>query len=607
MNIITVNSNENLLKFLKSKKVYLPAICGGRGTCGKCAVRVVTGVLPVSDADKVHFSQTELDKGWRLACTAFPSAEISVEIPDTGEQQFSAVSNFEQGKTAGRKWDDEYVLVKSAQSYASQLNGGGGAKLQSAYHNSLSLSELHEVSKLADAQGLLFTGKGNFQAGSGIETAGAGTPADPASGENVFQIYRSRGRIIRIGGRTEPLYGVAVDIGTTTLGLALVDMRSGKIAARHSAVNRQREFGGDVISRIQSANGGNLSALSGSVRSQISAGIEALCTEAHVEKKDICKVAIAGNTTMIHLLLGLSCHTLAQVPFTPVTLDMVFMHYSEIFEGDLSCEVAVLPGISTYVGADITAGLFLTELHTSKAPAILLDIGTNGEMALAHNGKILCTATAAGPAFEGGNILWGTGSVPGAISGVLYNDGKFEVKTIGDKAPVGICGTGVIETVHEGLKADLILSSGRFRKKEQPNDIFLAKAPDGRDIVFCQKDVRELQLGKSAIRSGLDALLNYAGLDYNDIETLYIAGGFGFNLNMESAAGVGLIPLPLVPKVSLIGNSALGGSVKYLLDPGTGVPDYEEVLGRIINLSEEFSLPEDKYFISHFIKNINFE
>ena len=343
MTIISVSSHENLLRTLKSKGHYLPAICGGRGSCGKCAVRLVSGSLDVSDADRKRFSQEELDKGWRLACTAFPSGEIRVEIPDTGEQHFSIVSSFTETDIATRKRDAEYVPI---------------------------------------------------------------------------------------GSKEESFYGIAVDIGTTTIDMVLLEVHTGKIIARHAVVNKQREFGADVISRIQSANDGNLSVLSGSVRKQIDEGIAALCSQAQISSKDICKVVITGNTTMLHLLLGLSCNTLGKAPFTPVTLDMVFMQYREICNGDLSCEVIVLPGISTYVGADITAGIYFTELHQSTAPAMLVDIGTNGEMVLVNKGKILCTATAAGPAFEGGNILWGTGSVPGAISHVQYNNGIFAVQTI---------------------------------------------------------------------------------------------------------------------------------------------------------------------------------
>jgi uncharacterized 2Fe-2S/4Fe-4S cluster protein (DUF4445 family) len=311
---------------------------------------------------------------------------------------------------------------------------------------------------------------------------------------------------------------------------------------------------------------------------------------------------------MLHLLLNLSCACIGQSPFTPVTLDFVSCNYREIFEGDFSCEVVILPGISTYVGADITAGLLFAEVYKATAPLLFMDIGTNGEMALAADGKILCTATAAGPAFEGGNIRWGTGSVPGAISKVKYRasgkplGGQFDSKTIDNRPPVGICGSAVVDIVYEGLQNGLIQSTGAFNKSRVNTELFIAKHEDGQDITFIQKDVRELQLAKSAIHSGIDALLHHTGLGYADIETLFIAGGFGHNLDFESGAGIGLIPRELAPKVSLIGNSSLGGTVRFLLDRNT-----EAILANIAEASEEYSLPEDKYFNELFIDNIEFD
>jgi uncharacterized 2Fe-2S/4Fe-4S cluster protein (DUF4445 family) len=564
---IRAESGRSLLETLRSAGFYLPAVCGGQGSCGKCGVRVRAGALPPTASDRACFSPARLEAGYRLACTAFPAGDISVEVPETGEGDFSAVNSFETAEGGGLE-EALFRPEKTPQSWARQLEPGRG----------LSYPELREASKLA------------------------GAPAGGAPPE-TFRVYRQRGTILRIGGKREPVYAAAVDIGTTTLVIALVDLATGKTAGSFSAVNRQREFGGDVISRIERANRGDLSPLCRSVREQISGGIAALCGEASVKAGDIRKIAVTGNTTMLHLLLHLSCGTLGQTPFTPVTLDMVSLGYEEIFEGGLSCEVVILPGISTYVGADITAGLLYAGLHLRTDPAVFMDIGTNGEMALAYQGKILCTATAAGPAFEGGNIRWGTGSVPGAISRVRFRDGAFECATIGGRPPVGICGSGVVDVVYQGLKNGFILSGGRFDKKSLPGgEIFLARTEGGEGIGFCQKDVRELQLGKSAIRSGLDSLLHHAALGYGDIKTLYLAGGFGFNLNLESAAGIGLIPEALRPKVSLIGNSALGGTVKYLLNP-----DHEKTLRQIAGQAEEFSLPRDKYFNTCFIENMEFD
>jgi uncharacterized 2Fe-2S/4Fe-4S cluster protein (DUF4445 family) len=511
---------------------------------------------------------------------------MGIEVFETGEQHFSTVNVFAQEHETPCGLEEAlFCLEKNAQSYARQL----------IPDRPLSYLELREASKLADTQGRFFEEPPRASNGA------ASPAANLESG--TYHVYWEQGKILHISYKPEPVYAVAVDIGTTTLAMVLLDLQTGTIASRFSAVNRQREFGGDVISRIQRANEGDLVLLSLSVRNQITEGIAALCRDASAGVQAIRKIAIVGNTTMLHLLLQLSCCTLGQTPFTPVTLDMVSLGSREIFEGDLSCETVILPGISTYVGADITAGLLFTELHTKADPVVFMDIGTNGEMALAYQGKILCTATAAGPAFEGGNIRWGTGSVMGAISQVRFRDGIFACTTIGNQPPVGICGSGVVDIVYQGLKQDFIQSSGRFNPKLLPTgEIFLARTQDNRDIVFCQKDVRELQLGKSAIRSGLDALLNHAGLGYGDIKTLYLAGGFGFNLNLESGVGIGLIPEALRPKISLAGNSALGGAVKLLLNP-----DNEKTLYHLVGQSEEFSLPQDKYFTKHFIDNIDFE
>jgi uncharacterized 2Fe-2S/4Fe-4S cluster protein (DUF4445 family) len=231
-----------------------------------------------------------------------------------------------------------------------------------------------------------------------------------------------------------------------------------------------------------------------------------------------------------------------------------------------------------------------------------MDIGTNGEMALMVSGRLLCTATAAGPAFEGGNILWGIGSIPGAISQVAWRNGEFAIKTIGNRPPTGICGSGVVDTLCEGLKSGLIQPNGRFNTTVPEGGIFLARTPDGQDINFCQKDVRELQLAKSAIRSGLDALINHAGLAYDDIKTLYIAGGFGFNLNFNSGVGIGLIPGELHGKIKLIGNSSLGGATRYLTDRHG-----EESINAILGMAGEYSLPRDARFNEMFLDNIGFD
>ena len=583
---IELAPDKNLLSLMQAHGLYVPAICGGRGICGKCKVKVVSGTVEISPADRKYFSAEELAQGYRLSCLAFPQGDIGIEIPKSGEQAFQALDSFDASGSPIRGLSLEtFSLENKGESMARQTSG----------LLPLSLKALHQVSKLVDLQGERFSISDT--APSQRDAASEEIPS-----EEPLYLYRDGESLVHIREGLGDIYAIGIDIGTTTIAMALVNLQTGEVRGRYSVVNKQREFGADVISRIQRANGGELDALGRSVRRQISEGVAALCKTHAIQHDGIVKIAIAGNTTMLHLLLGLSCRMLGQKPFTPVTLDFVTVHYTELFQGDFACDVILLPGISTYVGADITAGILYADVLDSKEPVFFMDIGTNGEMAVVIDGKILCTATAAGPAFEGGNILWGTGSVPGAISSATYFNGVFTVKTIENGIPMGICGSGVVEIVHEGLKNGLILSSGSYNADKGIEEMLIAKTGDGRDIVFCQKDVRELQLAKSAIRSGMDALIKACSLEYDAVKALYIAGGFGYNLNFDSGVGIGLIPEELKPKVQLIGNSSLGGTIKYLLNR-----DYQDLLNTIMEDAQEYSLPEDPYFSERFIENIEFE
>jgi uncharacterized 2Fe-2S/4Fe-4S cluster protein (DUF4445 family) len=557
---VALAADASLLESLQSAGIALPAVCGGRGVCLKCAVQFVSGAPEPCAADRLRFSEGQLDEGFRLACKSCPADGAEIRIPD--ESGLAAVNSFElDGSAADSLCARVAPLARTSQSFASQACGGGPVPL----------GLLEQCSELAESRG------------------------------GTAYVYEYKGRAARVSATPRDCYAIGVDIGTTTIGFVLLALGDGRAVDSLSAVNGQRSFGADVISRIQRANGGDLPLLAGSARRQVREGAAELCRRNSVEPGDVLRIAIAANTTMLHLLLGLSCAAIGQYPFTPVGIAPVSFRYSEAFEGPFSCNVDILPCVSAYIGADIVAGALFSGIHRSERPAILLDIGTNGEMALAADGRLVCAATAAGPAFEGGNILWGTGSVPGAISSAVCEGGRFKVGTIGGQPPIGICGSGVVDIAYEALKSGLISANGRFCGGHSATGIALAKAPDGQDIVFCQKDVRELQLGKSAIRSGLDSLLNHAGMGYGEIGALFIAGGFGSRLRLASGVGIGMIPEALAPKVALIGNSSLGGVAKYLLESGS-----EGELDRIIGMSSEFDLPGDGYFNKAFIENIDF-
>jgi uncharacterized 2Fe-2S/4Fe-4S cluster protein (DUF4445 family) len=334
-------------------------------------------------------------------------------------------------------------------------------------------------------------------------------------------------------------YAVAFDLGTTTLAFELVDLSSGAVVASYTKTNSQRQYGSDVVSRIQAISEGKLEALHKSITNDMEEGIRAVAGD-----MPIAKIVVAGNTTMLHLLTGTDCSAMGFAPYTPVFLEMKTVQYK-------NCEITLLPSISAFVGADIVSGLYY--LGDVSQTILLIDIGTNGEMAIVSNGKVLCTSTAAGPAFEGGNIRHGCGGINGAISKYKH-DGK-EITTIGNAIPVGICGSGVIDIAAELLRHGIIDETGYME-----DDIYLTP-----EICFTQQDVRELQLAKSAIRAGLETLINESGLTYDGIEAVYLAGGFGYHIDIENAVEIGMIPKELRHKVIPAGNTSLAGCVKYLL------------------------------------------
>lgn len=419
--------------------------------------------------------------------------------------------------------------------------------------------------------------------------------------------------------RTESVSGsgnvtgeIAIDIGTTTIAVSLIDADSGEISHTVTGINHQRAYGADVISRIQAANDGKLRDLSRSIRRDLYEMICRLIEETGMKLSGIRRIAVAGNTTMGHLLMGYSCETLGVYPFEPVNISTIETDFEALFaevweekgecKEDVSIPVILLPGISTYVGADISAGLLSCGFDRSETVNVLIDLGTNGEMAIGNRDKILVTSTAAGPAFEGGNISCGMGSVPGAICQVEMNGTDVTCQTIGEKPPLGLCGTGVIETAYELLKEEWIDESGMLDEDYFDGGFVLGKTPAGEKISFTQKDVREIQLAKAAVRAGLETLMLRYGVTCNDIGTLYLAGGFGFHLNLEKAAGIGLIPKELQNRAEAVGNSSLGGAAAWLTEPGAA-----ERMERIVAVSEEVQLGSDKDFNQFYMDEMFFE
>lgn len=393
------------------------------------------------------------------------------------------------------------------------------------------------------------------------------------------------------------LYGICIDIGTTTLAALLVNLETEADCQTAVSVNHQRTYGSDVLSRISASNGGKKWEIQRCIRQDLQKLIRELLQKEKITEQQIQRIVIAGNTTMCHLLRGFSCETLGVAPFLPV--DLSWMEGSAAdFLGmkELDTKVVILPGISAFVGADIMAGIAKMNMHRSEGYHLLLDIGTNGEMVLGNCRHMYVTSTSAGPAFEGGNISCGMASIPGVISHVFMEEtGKAGFQVIGEtdgenkkQQAIGICGTGMIDLVYELREHQMIDEHGTYSDLYFDTGYELAEK-----VKFTQNDIRELQMAKAAIRAGVDILVKKAGITFDEVDDCYLAGGFGTKIDIKKAAGIGLIPKELEMKTIPAGNTVLAGTKEVLLSR-ISKEELEKIqtMADVINLAEENDFEE---------------
>lgn len=390
-------------------------------------------------------------------------------------------------------------------------------------------------------------------------------------------------------------YALAIDLGTTTLAFAIISLSEGSILDKYTANNPQRIYGADVVSRIKAANEGKLKELSNLIRQELRNGIYILAGKRHIDLCDINQIIISGNTTMIHLLMEYPCESLGSYPFTSVNLDTIEIFSDDLLAIDDKIPTMILPSISVFVGGDITSGLLACGFFHKEKPCLFIDLGTNGEIVLGHKERLLVTSTAVGPAFEGGNISCGVASIPGAIYNVSFRDKVLSYKTINDESPVGLCGTGLIELVSGLLKEGIIDSSGLLM------DTYFDSGYPIAGMKLIQKDIRELQLAKSAIRAGVEILLKSFSLSYEELDEVYIAGGFGHHLDIEKALVIGLLSEAVMGKVKAVGNTSLSGAI-YSLRGSEAINKMQH----IISSAEEIHLSNVDEFNDLFINYLSF-
>ena len=592
-------------ELLQSEGIRLSFPCGGNGRCGKCRGKFVCGAPKASELDRRFLSDEEIESGVRLLCMCVLTENCEIFL-DEAEEMIAA-------ETVKQSKDGTYISPISS-----------AAKSVSANKESLTTTD---------------------------------------SENQVESINDSYGK-----------YGIAIDIGTTTIAMALVKIDADNINSDDNAanadtgnkaqsmvvdtisgINHQRQYGADVISRISAASEqGKDTAVK--LRETIINDIEELITKLLVRNdlyikneveingnyeskkeskcdalRNLCGITICGNTTMLHLLRGYDVSGLGKYPYEAQSLEIEEMTLDKIIGDDTyqlpectepnenkirkdsilhDTSVTILPGFTAFVGADILSGIYALDITNSNKKSLFVDLGTNGEIAYWNGTELKVTSTAAGPVFEGGGISCGVASVPGAISHVTITP-PYEVKgqTIADEEPIGLCGTGVLEAISELIRLGIVDKTGLLADEFFEKGFPLAKGTS-KDIVITQQDIRNVQLAKAAIYTGIKTIL-----DGDTPDIVYLAGGFGTNIDIKKIMNLGMFPLDFGGKIVAKGNTALKGCIKFIEEAQAsenGDSDSKasatmrNKLEQIRALSKEVVLAEADAFDEEYIEAMNF-
>ncbi|PWH15619.1 MAG: ferredoxin [Ardenticatenia bacterium] len=549
-----VSAEMSLLDAARHLGVELVSICGGVGICGRCKVRLLSGQLSELTAhERAALSQQEIEQNFRLACMAYPLSDCKVDVPP------ESLSTPMRTQVEGME-----EVVESIESPMCSVT----VELEIP-----SLS--HPV---ADAENLLQAVR-RLSDGP-VTTIDLGVlqelPRQLRAWDWRCQAHVRGDEIVAVTPVGTPPLGLAIDLGSTKIAGYLVDLRDGRILATHGMMNPQIGYGEDIVSRITYAE----NTPEGALRLQqvvvegLNQLIEALCNVAGADRQHILEAVIVGNTAMHHLLLRLPTRQLARSPFIPVVVSDL-----DIRARDLGLRIApgarvyIPPNIAGYVGADHVAVLIATARTWSEGTTLVLDIGTNTEVSLiTPAGAITSLSCASGPAFEGYHIQHGIRATAGAIERVQITSEHVFYKTIHDAPPVGICGSGILDAIAQLRLAGVLGENGAFRADSHPRLRridnqwhFVLAEQDGRLITVTQQDVREIQLAKAAIQTGIEALLRENGIAAEQVSKVLIVGAFGSYIDIANAVAIGMLPALPLERFAQIGNAAGVGARQLLL------------------------------------------
>ncbi|MDO8488796.1 MAG: ASKHA domain-containing protein [Candidatus Omnitrophota bacterium] len=577
---ISVEKDTTILSAAISAQIYINSACGGDGICGKCKVKV-SG--EVSSQPNGLITPDERKNNVYLACLTEVQGDLEVYIPDSSRLDFDKLTPEElEERLSGLYSKAEEIHLPKIE-IKDQLfkHSPFATKLylelpKPTLNDSISdLERLYRQLREQGEFGQIQTGLFNIrQLGQLLRDYGWKVTVTLGKRNDTVEIV-----LIEPGDTTQKNFGLCFDIGTTTISGQLVNLNSKKILGTKAAYNQQATFGSDVITRIvYAAKTDGLEQLHNAVCDTINQIIKELVLEHSIDLNDANCIVCSGNTTMIHLLLNMDPTHIRRQPYVPTANFLPVLRAAEAQininpRGLLNC----VPGVSSYVGGDTTAGILSSGLYQKEKPCILIDIGTNGEIVLGNKEFLVACAASAGPAFEGSGVSSGMRASSGAIQKVHIDKKDFSVKysVIQDKLPRGICGSGYIDLLSEMLDSGVIDKSGKIKtegKRVRQTDTgkefvvcFKEETGSGSDIVINEADIENLKRSKGAIYSAVSILVKHLGLDFSVIQKIYIAGGFGTYLDIEKAIRIGLLPDLERDKFVFIGNSSLAGARQILL------------------------------------------
>ena len=576
---IECNAGDNLLELARRANVAIDAPCSGNGSCGKCRVKLIEGQLETFQSR--HISDEEYNAGWRLSCNAKVLTDCVVWVPDIASAYQSRM------KTADLSSPKEIAIFEDCQA---QLKASGIQFENNFRSVVITMAEPTLDDTMPDIERLTWA----IQEALGVEKV----KIPYTVMVRMATVLREFGWTVCIKGELQgdtflcmeicdpadtKIVGCAIDIGTTTVTMVLVDLENGQILAKGSSGNGQIRYGADVINRIiqQGRPGGKKNLQDAIIKETLTPIIANLCKSANLSARSILRLCVAANTTMNHLFVGVDAEPVRMEPYIPS-----FFGWEGLLAGDLKLPanplspVQIAPNIGSYVGGDITAGTLAAGLWDKDEMSLFIDLGTNGELVFGNRDFLMSCACSAGPAFEGGDISCGMRATDGAVEACVIDKETMDpqLTVVGDAGQkvVGICGSGIIDIISELYRCGIINARGQFvregdrvrRDHHGMGRYVIADAHEsetGREVSINEVDIDNFIRAKGAIFSAIDTLLKSVDMDVEMIDHVYVAGGIGSGINMKNAVNIGMLPDVDLSKYSYIGNSSLTGAYAMVL------------------------------------------